>query len=136
MRIGVMAAAILFCAAATTAVGTFVRSAGAAEAAHLAGLTTAGVLVNQPPGRICVGKKFQIGVWYQQSGGSHRYRVDVYNPRGVRVFHRHGRAPSSHWRFWKVRAKMAGKYRTVYWGHFKHPAVWTPYRVTTRARSC
>jgi hypothetical protein len=99
-------------------------------------VTPSVVLVNQPPARVCVGRTIQVGVWYQQSGGSRRYRVDVYNPKGKRVLHRHGRAPSSHWRFWYVRAAMAGRYRIVYWGHFKNPRTWTPFRARTIARHC
>jgi hypothetical protein len=93
------------------------------------------VLVNQPPSRVCVGKTFQVGVWYQQfSGGSRAYRLDVYNPRGKRVLYKHGDAPSSAWRFWNVRAKLAGKYRTVY--HTRYRGAWHPYRATTRSHHC
>jgi hypothetical protein len=73
------------------------------------------VLVNQHRSRVCVGKTFQVGVWYQEySGGSRAYRLDVYNPHGKRVLYKHGKARSSAWEFWNVRANMAGRYRTVY----------------------
>jgi hypothetical protein len=94
------------------------------------------VLVNQPASSVCVGKTFRVGVWYQQSGGSRAYRVDVYSPHGQRVLYKHGQAPSAQWRFWKVRARVAGKYRTVYWTHVGHSGAWSAYRATTRARHC
>jgi hypothetical protein len=94
------------------------------------------VLVNQPRASACVGKTFKVGVWYQQSGGSRAYRIAVYSPGGARIFYRHGRAPTANWKFWKIRANRAGKYRTVYSGHWRKPSVWTRYRVTTRARRC
>jgi hypothetical protein len=93
------------------------------------------VLVNQPPSRVCVGKTFQVGVWYQEySGGSRAYRLAVYNPHGKRVLYKHGHAPSSAWRFWNVRAKLTGKYRTVY--RTRYHGAWHPYRVTTRSHHC
>ncbi|MEP7026357.1 MAG: hypothetical protein ABJB47_21645 [Actinomycetota bacterium] len=101
-----------------------------------AAVTPAVVLVNQPPTRICAGRKIQVGVWFQRSGGSHAYRVAVFGPHGHRIFHRHGRAPSSHWRFWKVPTTIAGTYHTVYWGHFRSATKWTPYRARTVARNC
>lgn len=104
--------------------------------ASAASVRPAVVLVNQPRAKVCVGKTFTVGVWYQQSGGSHAYRIAVYSPSGARIFARHGRAPASHWKFWKIRATRAGKYRTVYSGHWKRPAVWTKYRASTRARRC
>jgi hypothetical protein len=95
------------------------------------------VLVNQPVARVCVGATFRVGVWFQQfSGGSRAYRVAVFGPHGHLVFYRHGRASAAHWRFWKVRARLAGKYRTVYHGHWRHPRVWSRYQVVTRARHC
>jgi hypothetical protein len=95
------------------------------------------VLVNQPASSVCVGHTFKVGVWYQQySGGSRAYRVAVYSPSGKRLLYKHGRASSSHWRYWKVRATRLGKYHTVYSGHWKHPKRWDHYRVTTKARQC
>jgi hypothetical protein len=132
LRMTAVAIAMAFVAAALTVAGT----GGPARAAAVSTVTPSVVLVNQPPARVCVGRKIQVGVWYQPSGGSRRYRVDVYSPKGQRVFHRHGRAPSSHWRFWYVRAAMAGRYRIVYWGHFKNPKTWTPFRARTIARQC
>lgn len=93
------------------------------------------VLVNQPPSRVCIGKTFQVGVWYQEySGGSRAYRLDVYNPHGKRVLYKQGKAPSSAWAFWKVRARLAGRYRTVYHTHYR--GAWHAYRVTTRSHHC
>jgi len=95
------------------------------------------VLINQPVRSVCVGKTFMVGVWYQSfSGGSRAYRVDVYNPHGTRVLYKHGRAPSSNWKLWKVRAKLAGRYRTVYWTHPGTSRKWVPYRAKTRAHRC
>jgi hypothetical protein len=126
------AAAVLMACLAVAVAGT----GSPAQAVAVSTVTPLVVLVNQPPARVCVGREIQVGVWYQQSGGSRRYRVDVYDPKGKRVLHRHGRAPSAHWRFWYVRAAMAGRYRIVYWGHFKNPKTWTPYRARTIARPC
>ncbi len=76
-------------------------------------------------------------MWFQQfSGGSRAYRVDVYNPRGARVLYKHGNAPSSNWLFWKVRAKLRGTYRTVYWTHPPSSRRWSAYRAKTRAGRC
>jgi hypothetical protein len=94
------------------------------------------VLINQPAGSVCVGKTFTVGVWYQQSGGSGAYRINVHNPRGARVLSKHGVAPSSNWLFWKVRAKLAGEYRTVYWTHPPGSRRWARYRALTMARRC
>jgi hypothetical protein len=96
----------------------------------------AGVLVNQPARSVCVGKTFTVGVWYQQSGGSRAYRVDVYNPHGVRVLYKHGKASSTAWKFWHVRAKLAGRYRTVYWTRPAGSSRWSAYRARTRAHHC
>ena len=131
-RLRMAAAAVMMACLAAAVVG----SGSPARAAAVTTVTPSVVLVNQPPARVCLGRKIQVGVFYQRSGGSRRYRVDVYNPKGKRVFHRHGRAPSSHWRFWYVRAAMVGRYRIVYWGHFKNPKTWTPYRARTIARHC
>ena len=112
-------------------------AAAPADAAAVAGAAPQVVLVNQPAASVCVGRRFTVGVWYQQlSGGSRAYRVAVYGPAGHRLLYRHGRASSAHWRFWKVRAVRPGKYHTVYSGHWKHPTVWSHYKVTTRARRC
>ncbi|HEX9031596.1 MAG TPA: hypothetical protein VF834_07095 [Streptosporangiaceae bacterium] len=95
------------------------------------------VLVNQPAAVICSGRKFTVGVWYQQiSGGSRAYRVAIYGPRHTRFFYRHGRAPAAHWRFWRVLAGRAGKYHTFYSTHRPGSATWSTYRVVTRARRC
>lgn len=95
------------------------------------------VLINQPASSVCVGKTFTVGVWYQSfSGGSRAYRVDVSNPDGKRILYKHGRAPSSAWKFWKVRARIAGRYRTVYWTHPPGSGSWSPYRARTKAHHC
>lgn len=60
------------------------------RAAMLLGLTlvnapgaSADVLISQPESRVCVGRPFTVGVWYQSySGGPRRYRIDVYAPGG------------------------------------------------------
>lgn len=94
------------------------------------------VLVNQPARRVCLGKSFTVGVWFQQPGGSRAYRLSVYSPRHKRVFFRRGHAPSSHWAFWQIPAKLAGTYHTGYSAHWRHPATWTIYRVPTQAHRC
>ena len=60
----------------------------------------------------------------------------MYGPAGHRLLYRHGQASSAHWRFWKVRATQAGKYRTVYSGKWAASGGWRHYKVTTRARHC
>jgi len=107
-----------------------VRAAGAPAAPAV-------VLVNQPARTICSGHKFTVGVWYQRiSGGSRAYRIAVSGPRHVRFFRRHGLAPASRWRFWKVLAGRAGKYHISYFGHRPGSAAWTAYRAVTVARRC
>src|SRR5262249_46351805 len=132
-RILLMIAAVLAPAA--------LLAAPAAPAAHAAasghGAAPAVVLVNQPVGSVCVGRTFRVGVFYQQySGGSRAYRVAVYNRRGGRPLYRHGRGSSARWKFWTIRPKLIGVYRTVYSGHWRHPDVWTKYRATTRSKRC
>ena len=93
------------------------------------------VLVNQPASHVCVGKTITVGVWYQQfSGGSRAYRVAVYGPTGRQIFARSGQAPTKAWKFWHVRLRYAGRYRTVY--QYRAHGEWHKYRVLTRARSC
>jgi hypothetical protein len=101
-------------------------------------VTPAVVLVNQPAARVCTGHTFKVGVWYQRSGGSPAYRVAVYNPRGRRIFYRHGAASSARWKFWRIRAWRAGTFRTVYSGHWNpgKPSSWVKYRARTRSRRC
>ena len=95
------------------------------------------VLVNQPARSVCSGHRFTVGVWYQRkSGGSRAYRVAVSGPRHKRFFYRAGKAPSSHWLFWKVLAGRTGKYRTVYSGHRPGSKKWTTYTAVTRAHRC
>jgi hypothetical protein len=95
------------------------------------------VLVNQPANSVCAGHTFTVGVWYQAiSGGSRAYRVSIWGPRHRRFFYRQGTAPTSHWRFWKVRAGRRGRYRVVYSGHRPGSAKWSRYQVITHARRC
>ncbi|HEY1617395.1 MAG TPA: hypothetical protein VGG25_07240 [Streptosporangiaceae bacterium] len=126
-------------AVTATGVGPAQASAAHGSAARPAGgpVVSNTVLVNQPAGRVCTGATFKVGIWYQKfSGGSRAYRVSVYNPRGKRVLYRHGDASAAHWRYWKVRATRAGRYRTVYSGHWAASGGWRHYKVTTRARHC
>jgi hypothetical protein len=112
-------------------------AAAPAAAAPAGRVTPAMVLVNQPAAAVCVGKTFKVGVWYQQiSGGSRAYRVAVYNPNGKRILYRHGMAPSARWKFWKIRPRLAGKYRTVYSGHWRSKTRWSKHRAATRSHRC
>ncbi len=96
---------------------------------------SATVLFNQPAARVCIGHTFKVGVWYQQfSGGSRKYRVTVRNPSGKVVLYRHGRAPTSRWIFWHVRAGEVGRYHTVY--RIIVSGRWKPYRAATAAHHC
>ena len=95
------------------------------------------VLINQPARSVCAGHKFRVGVWFQQfSGGSRAYRIAISGPRHRRFFYRHGLAPASRWRFWRVTAGRAGQYRVRYSGHRPGSARWTTYLAITRARRC
>jgi hypothetical protein len=126
----------LLIAALLTSAGLVLGLAGPALAAP-AGVQPALVLVNQPVSKVCVGRTFRLGVWFQRySGGSRAYRVAVYNPRGTRILYRHGQAPRGHWRFWKIPARMAGVYRSVYYGHWRSRTAWNIYRARTTARHC
>src|ERR1022692_89387 len=114
---------------------TAVLSAGVALApaasasAHPAVITSA-VLVNYPAPRVCTGHRFTVGVFRQPgSGGSHAYRVSVYNPAHQRILYRHGYA-TSHWKRWRIRTTKAGTYHTIY--HADGIRV----RYPTRAHSC
>lgn len=75
---------------------------------------SATVLVSQPASHVCRSHHFKVGVWYQDSGGSHKYRVRVYNPNHHKVLDRHGRAVNSHWTYWHIKASKVGTYRTKY----------------------
>ena len=95
------------------------------------------VLINQPVRTVCTGHTFKVGVWFQRiSGGSRAYRIAVSGPRHQRFFYRAGRAPSSHWRFWRVLAGRSGKYRTVYSSHRPGSKKWSRFVARTRARRC
>jgi hypothetical protein len=95
---------------------------------------SASVLFNVPAARVCVGHTFKVGVWYQQSGGSRKYRVTVRNPHGTVVLYKHGEAPTLRWRYWHVRARDAGRYHTVY--RTIVSGKWKPYRAVTKAHRC
>jgi len=78
-------------------------------------VASADVLINGVVSHRCVDHSFRVGVWYQSfSGGSRGYRVSVYAPNGSRIFFRHGKAPSSHWRMWDIPMRHTGRYITVY----------------------
>lgn len=117
--------------------GSSQQSAARDTAAQAAGRPGV-VLVNQPVRRVCTGKTFRVGVWFQrqQSGGSRAYRISVYTPRHKRVFFRRGQAPTAHWAFWRIPAKHAGAYHTVYSAHWRSAGTWTRYRVATTAHRC
>jgi hypothetical protein len=129
--------------------GLLIAPAGLAKAAPAWGAarqpaTAAGqadgpevVLINQPVRTVCTGHRFKVGVWFQRiSGGSRAYRVAVSGPRHRRFFYRAGKAPSSHWLFWKVLAGRSGMYRTVYSSHKPGSKKWNRFVATTRARRC
>lgn len=125
----------LSCAFTAGAEPSLAAPAAAASAARI--VTPDVVLINQPVRSVCVGHAFRVGVWYQRySGGSAAYRISVSGPRRVRFFYRHGIASSAHWRFWKIRAGRAGRYRIVYSGHRPNAAKWSRYVTYTRARRC
>jgi hypothetical protein len=125
-------------AAAAAPAAMPVAAAAAATASPAGKGTVPGVvLINQPASSVCVGRTFRVGVWYQRySGGSRAYRVKVFNPRGKRILFRHGRASAAQWKFWTIRPLQAGRYRTVYSGHWKSTTAWTRFRVITRSRRC
>jgi hypothetical protein len=68
---------------------------------------------NAPRSAVCVGSTFEIGVWYQSSGGSHAYSVRVSDPSGKVVFDHRGNATTT-WRMWNIRATHVGTYKTLY----------------------
>lgn len=131
MAIVAMTAPVALSAAATTA-----SAASASEHAVLAPASPDVVLVNQPASTVCVGKKFTVGVWYQQSsGGSRAYRIHVYNPNWTLIFYRHGQASPTAWQLWHIRAEQVGKYHTTY--TLKNSSgQWYKYHAVTRSRHC
>ena len=94
------------------------------------------VLVNQPASKVCVGHRFTVGVWYQSlSGGSRAYRIAVYSPAGRLVFWTKGKASSTAWRLWHIRAWRTGTFRTAY--HTKNTSgQWIKYVAYTRSHTC
>ena len=117
-----------------------VIAAGAAPSVALAAPAAPAVVPGaQPPGPVHlhgghVHRRHLVPA--RLSGGSRDYRVAVRGPRHIRFFYRHGQAPASGWRRWKIRAGRTGEYRTVYSGHRPGSAAWTRYRAVTRARRC
>lgn len=66
----------------------------------------------KPPGSICLGKSFEVGVRFR--GGSKRsYSVKVIQPNAVVIFSVKGRAKKA-WRRWSVRPRVAGSHRVNY----------------------
>ncbi len=107
-------------------------------AAMLVGASSASadVLVNAPKSRVCVGKTFAVGVWYQAySGGPRSYRINVYAPSGRRVYHAEGLASAAAWTMTRIPAAHAGSYRTVYRPGPKVKNQWVA-RFSTKARTC
>jgi hypothetical protein len=75
--------------------------------AMMSPLAGATVEFNSPKSAVCVGGTFEIGVWYQSSGGSHAYTVRISSPSGKVVFEHRGNATTT-WRMWNIRAAQAG----------------------------
>ena len=102
-----------------------VIAAGAAPSVALAGAGgPAVVLVSQLAPSIGRGARSPSASGTRRiSGGSRDYRVAVRGPRHIRFFYRHGQAPASGWRRWKIRAGRTGEYRTVD-GHRPGSAAW------------
>lgn len=111
---------------------------GAVLTALVAGLApsaSADVLMHRPPAKKCVGKKMRVGVWYQAySGGPHGVRVRVVGPHGKTILRKSVRA-KTRWRYWGVKLKRRGVYRTIYrQGRHGKPKWRNVYR--TRVRRC
>lgn len=94
--------------------GTGAAPIPAASASARPAVITSAVLVQYPRPRICLGHHFTVGVWSQSGTADRAYRVAVYNPAHQRVLYRHGRAPTSRWKLWRVHATKAGRYHTIY----------------------
>jgi hypothetical protein len=79
-------------------------------------MTPSATLINQPVPRVCHYHRFKVGVMAQPgtSWANRRYVVNVYNPHWVRVLHKSGHAPTTHWLFWHVKAWKLGRYHTTY----------------------
>ena len=108
--------------AAALAAAFIVAAPGTAPVASASNASPGGsasgsaTLIAAPPARVCHYHRFEVGVWAQPgtSWANRRYVVNVYNPHWIRVLHKHGRAPSSHWLFWHPKAGKLGKYHTIY----------------------
>ena len=115
---------------------------GAVLTTLVAGLTalsppaaSADVITSRPPAKKCVGKKIRVGVWYQSySGGPRGVRIRVVGPRGKTVLKKNVRA-KTRWRYWGVKLKRRGVYRTIYrQGRHGKPKWRQAFR--TRVRRC
>jgi hypothetical protein len=94
------------------------------------------VLINGVQTSVCVGRTFQVGVWYQQfSGGPRRFTISVFNPINLRVFYRTGLASASAWMIWNIRAHRTGVFRTVYRTYDQNGRLLIS-RFRTTARNC
>ena len=82
-----------------------------------------------------MGKTFKVGVWYQAySGGPRGVRVKVVGPHGRTLLKKSVRTTTK-WRYWRVKAKRRGVYRTVYRQGRHGKADWK-VRFRTRAHRC
>jgi hypothetical protein len=134
LAVAAIAALSLMPSAAAATVSAAGTPAGAREPSAL--LVPHLVLVNQPARWVCVGNRFRVGVWYQQSsGGSRAYRVLVYNPSWKLIFYRHGLASSAAWKIWRIRAWRTGHYHTTYKTK-NSSGQWIKYRTVTRSHRC
>lgn len=93
-----------------------VAAAALGSAAPALAVTPSATLINQPAARVCHYHRFKVGVFAQPgtSWANRRYVVNVYRPDWVRVLHKSGHAPTSHWLFWHPKAWKLGRYHTTY----------------------
>ncbi len=134
MAVAAVAALGLVPTAAAAAAGAAITSASAPQATAL--VTPDVVLINQPASSVCFGKTFTVGVWYQQfSGGSRAYRILVYDRSWRLIFYRSGRASSTAWSLWRIRAWRLGDYHTTYKTK-DSSGLWVKYRAVTLSSGC
>ena len=94
-----------------------VVAATAAVSALLSGQAEADVLVESVPARVCLGKSFTVGVWYQSySGGPRDFSIEIYDPRRRLVLYRKGLASSARWKVWRCWPNQPGHFGVVYSG--------------------
>ncbi len=92
-----------------------VVTTGAVAVAVAAGEATAGLLVEDVPSRLCLGRSFTVGVWYQaHSGGPRDFSIEIYEPSGRLVLYRKRLAISTRWKVWRYRPTRIGAHRVVY----------------------